>query len=64
MKLFICIFQGAPEEVLKLCNRILLDGHEYPLGNPQDQNPWRNQVEKAIQTLGSLGERVIGITLL
>jgi sodium/potassium-transporting ATPase subunit alpha len=47
--------QGAPEEILKLCNKILIGEQEYPL---TDQ--WKNKVESALQFLGRLGERVIG----
>lgn len=47
--------KGAPEAVSSLCNRILVGGNEFPM-----TPAWRNQVEQAIQSLGSLGERVIG----
>lgn len=51
----ILLLKGAPERVLKMCTKIMVNGQEVPL----DQS-WENQYTEAYESLGGRGERVLG----
>ncbi|GAB6021305.1 hypothetical protein CHUAL_003920 [Chamberlinius hualienensis] len=52
---YLLVMKGAPERILDRCSTILINGNEYPL-----DEDWKNRFQKAYETLGSLGERVLG----
>jgi len=49
------VMKGAPERILDRCDKILINGQEEPLTDERKQ-----QFEVAYETLGGLGERVLG----
>lgn len=51
--------KGAPERVLERCSSILIKGQELPL-----DEQWREAFQTAYLSLGGLGERVLGESLL
>lgn len=51
----ILVLKGAPERVLKMCTRILIDGEEVPMSDE-----WQTAYNEAYENLGAMGERVLG----
>ena len=49
------VLKGAPERVLGMCTKIMLNGKEMPL-----DDEWKEKYNKAYEGLGGLGERVLG----
>ena len=47
--------KGAPERIIDVCTTILVNGTEEPL-----DEKWKTEFDKAYDTLGSFGERVLG----
>ena len=47
--------KGAPERILERCATIAIEGSEVPM-----TEDWRNAFQSAYETLGGLGERVLG----
>jgi len=47
--------KGAPERVLRMCTKIMIQGEEVPL-TPE----WEQRYTEAYESLGGLGERVLG----
>lgn len=56
---YLLVMKGAAEKISALCSTILVDGDEIPL-----DDDWRKRIDAAYLKLGSLGERVIGESLL
>lgn len=56
---YLLVMKGAAEKISALCATILVDGDEIPL-----DDDWRKRIDAAYLKLGSLGERVIGESLL
>lgn len=56
---YLLAMKGAAEKISALCSTILVDGDEIPL-----DDDWRKRIDAAYLKLGSLGERVIGESLL
>lgn len=48
-------FKGAPERIIKLCSKILIEDKEYDL-----DDEWREAFNNTYHTLGTYGERVLG----
>eukprot|EP00028_Trichosphaerium_sp_Am-I-7-wt_P007722 CAMPEP_0168514466 /NCGR_PEP_ID=MMETSP0405-20121227/4128_1 /TAXON_ID=498012 /ORGANISM="Trichosphaerium sp, Strain Am-I-7 wt" /LENGTH=989 /DNA_ID=CAMNT_0008533601 /DNA_START=42 /DNA_END=3007 /DNA_ORIENTATION=- len=51
----ILVLKGAPERVLGMCDKILVDGEEKPLNKAR-----KKEYKKAYDALGGMGERVLG----
>lgn len=51
----VLVMKGAPERILDRCSTILIQGSEVPLSNE-----WRDAYQEAYDSLGGLGERVLG----
>lgn len=51
----VLVLKGAPERALKMCSKILIDGEEVPL-TPE----WAAKYNEAYESLGAMGERVLG----
>jgi sodium/potassium-transporting ATPase subunit alpha len=49
------LMKGAPERIIGRCATILAGGEELPL-----TDEWRNRYQEAYDTLGGMGERVLG----
>ena len=49
------VLKGAPERVIKMCTRIMIDGQEVPLSEE-----WMKAYNESYETLGAMGERVLG----
>nr|CAI99406.1 P-type ATPase [Flabellia petiolata] len=54
----VLLLKGAPERVLKMCKNIMIDGKEVPL-----DADWETKYTTAYETLGGLGERVLGFAI-
>lgn len=54
----VLLLKGAPERVLKMCKNIMIDGKEVPL-----DSSWEQQYTNAYETLGGMGERVLGFAI-
>ncbi|ODM99113.1 Sodium/potassium-transporting ATPase subunit alpha-B [Orchesella cincta] len=52
---YLLVMKGAPERIINLCSKILINNKEYDL----DQQ-WREEFNKVYHTLGTYGERVLG----
>lgn len=51
----ILVMKGAPERILNRCNTVLVKGVDVPLSNK-----WKKRFQTANETLGGMGERVLG----
>jgi sodium/potassium-transporting ATPase subunit alpha len=51
----ILVLKGAPERVLKMCTRISINGEEVPM-----TAEWQTAYNEAYESLGAMGERVLG----
>ena len=51
----VILMKGAPERVLECCSTIYVNGADVPL-----TKQWVDKFHKAYETLGGLGERVLG----
>lgn len=49
------VMKGAPERIIKLCNKILINDKEYDL-----DEEWKEAFNQTYHTLGTYGERVLG----
>lgn len=47
--------EGAPERVMRMCNKIMIDGNEVSL-----TKEWESKYTEAYEALGGMGERVLG----
>eukprot|EP00210_Caulerpa_lentillifera_P004439 g4236.t1 len=54
----VLVLKGAPERVMRMCNRIMIQGEEFPL--TQD---WEQRYTNAYEEMGEMGERVLGFAL-
>ena len=54
----VLLLKGAPERVLKMCKNIMINGEEVPL-----DAEWERQYTTAYETLGGMGERVLGFAM-
>lgn len=52
------VFKGAPERVINRCTKILIDGEAVPL-----TDEWRKKYQDAYESLGAMGERVLGFAM-
>lgn len=52
---YLLTMKGAPERIIDVCTTILVNGTEEPL-----DEKWKTEFDKAYDTLGSFGERVLG----
>ncbi|PAV75818.1 hypothetical protein WR25_13634 [Diploscapter pachys] len=52
---YLLTMKGAPERIIDICTTILVNGTEEPL-----DEKWKTEFDKAYDTLGSFGERVLG----
>ncbi|XRB13570.1 sodium/potassium-transporting ATPase subunit alpha [Pseudoscourfieldia marina] len=52
------VLKGAPERVLGMCSKILINGREEPM-----TEEWQEKYNKAYEGLGGLGERVLGFAM-
>lgn len=51
----VLVLKGAPERVLKMCKNIMHNGEEVPL-----DSEWEQRYTQAYESLGGMGERVLG----
>lgn len=51
----VLLLKGAAERVLNICDKIMYNGEDQPLDQEADKN-----FQLAYETLGSMGERVLG----
>lgn len=51
----VLLMKGAPERVWALCNKICINGNAVPI-----DAAWNQKFQTSYETLGSLGERVLG----
>ena len=51
----ILVLKGAPERVISMCSKILIDGEEKPFNDE-----WMQKYHSAYENLGAMGERVLG----
>lgn len=51
----ILVLKGAPERVLRMCTHIMVNGESVPM-----DADWQNKYNEAYETLGAMGERVLG----
>lgn len=51
----ILVLKGAPERVLKMCKKIMYNGEEVDL-----DASWEQRYTQAYESLGGMGERVLG----
>lgn len=51
----VMVFKGAPERVIKMCAKICIDGEDVQL-----TEEWMKKYLEAYETLGAMGERVLG----
>lgn len=49
------VMKGAPERILEKCNKILINGETLEM-----TEEWRSSFNEAYETLGGMGERVLG----
>jgi sodium/potassium-transporting ATPase subunit alpha len=51
----IMVLKGAPERVLRMCTHIMLKGERVPM-----DEDWQAKYNEAYESLGAMGERVLG----
>ena len=51
----VLVLKGAPERVINMCSKILIDGEEKPF-----DEEWMKKYHTAYESLGAMGERVLG----
>ena len=51
--------QGAPEKIVSMCSTILVNDIEYDLNEL-----WKKEIDLTYATMGGLGERVLGTSIL
>jgi len=52
---YLLVMKGAPERILDRCSTIMINGEELEM-----TEEWRNKFTTAYETLGGMGERVLG----
>merc|ERR1712176_1277541 len=52
---YLLVMRGAPERILDRCSTIMINGEELEM-----TEEWRNKFTTAYETLGGMGERVLG----